>query len=1033
MKRILTTTGGGPISARMRPANRVQIARERQPRTHETHERRSSRHRVQVRLEQLRAGREAPRTRFPHVDELELAAGTLIWETERCGCRKPGAPDGPGSGTVWGPAFIVVVQDADFTTTQPSPPPLGDIPSSGSLRPDKRGFRTRGIRLRRKFAFWSGIRLNAFLRPSGDLGAMRMGGMRWDGAGCTSDLSGFVSRTCLAVPAWLLVVVALFAATAASVGALDVPTVTSAAAARMGTDAARGRPTGLVSERSHSLVAHASSSSLSILVVGDSYSAGNGAGAYYGAAGCRRSYKNYAEDFRTLVQAAPYRQPATVVNAACSGATTSWFFHKKSGRPPEINAVNHSYNVIFLTIGGNDIHFSNIVQYCLIAKTRDGANCGPNLTRAQRLIDNGTLKKRVTHVLTAIRAAASPSAKIVLLGYPFLESNLSYTLRSGHGGHTFIPVGKSLRNLQTTGNTLQQQIIQQLDAPRQTGQFVFVSTEKLFAGTQPGFTGHDHELSATSNNKHRWFVQPFVDTGLVSSDTWYHPNPTGWDEEAKLLLADASVPKRTPGTGSVSITNPGNQTGAVGTPVSLQMQASDTDGGSLTFDATNLPAGLSISPSSGLISGTPTVAGDSTVTVTAADVTGPVGLDRFGWTIASGTTGASTPRSVSGGYSVRCALLVGGGVDCWGTNQVGELGNGTMSATGVTFTPSPVAGITNAVAVAVGGGNGGGDHVCAVLATGGIDCWGSNYSGELGTGSATGPDICINNQVQDPCSTTPVPVPGITNAVAVGADLGTTCAVLASGTVECWGNSGDGALGDGVINVSNSLTPTAVSGINNAVQISMAEGTFAGTACALLSTGTVECWGAGESGQLGNGWFGQDQCAQGIACNLEPWPVSNLTNATQVSVGPVSACATLVTGGVDCWGDNSEGAIGDGAVGPTNPCLSDNSCVFRPVPVVGITNATGVTVGARHACASLTTGAVDCWGENLVGQLGNGTTTGAYPCTAAPCTPTPVAALGIGTATALGSDWLDSCAVLSGGGIDCWGNSYGDVPIAVYP
>ena len=103
-----------------------------------------------------------------------------------------------------------------------------------------------------------------------------------------------------------------------------------------------------------SAAAAGSANVLRILVVGDSYSAGNGAGDYYGRAGCRRSHKNYAEDYAGLIEAAPYRQPASVTDAACSGATTSWFFNKESGRPPEISAVNHSYDVIFLTIGGND-------------------------------------------------------------------------------------------------------------------------------------------------------------------------------------------------------------------------------------------------------------------------------------------------------------------------------------------------------------------------------------------------------------------------------------------------------------------------------------------------------------------------------------------------------------------------------------------------------------------------------------------------------------------------------------------------------
>jgi lysophospholipase L1-like esterase len=299
--------------------------------------------------------------------------------------------------------------------------------------------------------------------------------------------------------------------------------------------------------------AHAATpGTMHVLVMGDSYSAGNGAASYYGAPGCRRSHENYASQFTRAVAAAPYSQPADLNNVACSGALTSAFFSKTSGRPPEIDAVNHGYSLIFLTIGGNDLHFSDIVQYCLVAKTRDGANCGPNLARAQRLLDDGTMKQGLTHVLLAIHQAASSHAKIVLLGYPFLESGLQYTLRSGHGRHTFIAVGEKLHRVEADGNAVQQQVVKDLNASLHAHQFVFVDTEPLFAGTQPGFLGPNHELSATDVNPNRWFIQPFIDAdrgpgtvdAITGKDVFYHPNLAGWTAEDKLLLQDPEVPKQ---------------------------------------------------------------------------------------------------------------------------------------------------------------------------------------------------------------------------------------------------------------------------------------------------------------------------------------------------------------------------------------------------------------------------------------------------------------------------------------------------------
>jgi hypothetical protein len=101
------------------------------------------------------------------------------------------------------------------------------------------------------------------------------------------------------------------------------------------------------------------------------------------------------------------------------------------------------------------------------------------------------------------------------------------------------------------------------------------------------------------------------------------------------------------GTGSVSVTNPGNQTGTAGTPTSLPISATDTAGGTLSYRASGLPAGLSINPGSGLISGTPTTVGSTSVTVTATDSTGPSASTSFVWTI-NPPSGTCTPGQLLG-------------------------------------------------------------------------------------------------------------------------------------------------------------------------------------------------------------------------------------------------------------------------------------------------------------------------------------------------------------------------------------------------
>ncbi|WP_280724616.1 alkaline phosphatase family protein [Kitasatospora sp. MAA4] len=97
-------------------------------------------------------------------------------------------------------------------------------------------------------------------------------------------------------------------------------------------------------------------------------------------------------------------------------------------------------------------------------------------------------------------------------------------------------------------------------------------------------------------------------------------------------------------TGSVTVTNPGSQTGTVGTAASLQINATDTATGTLSYSATGLPAGLSINSATGLISGTPTTAGSSSVTVTATDTTGPTGTTSFSWTVNPVSTGCTAAQ-----------------------------------------------------------------------------------------------------------------------------------------------------------------------------------------------------------------------------------------------------------------------------------------------------------------------------------------------------------------------------------------------------
>jgi hypothetical protein len=203
-------------------------------------------------------------------------------------------------------------------------------------------------------------------------------------------------------------------------------------------------------------------------------------------------------------------------------------------------------------------------------------------------------------------------------------------------------------------------------------------------------------------------------------------------------------------------------------------------------------------------------------------------------------------------------------------------------------------------------------------------------------------------------------VSNIVNATAIDAGVNHTCAVLVNGTVQCWGSSLQGQLGAGVlINGGFSKTPISVIGLNTATAVSAGNN----HACALLTGGTMQCWGRNIDGQLGSG--------NNINTNL-PVMVSGLNTAMTISAGGNHTCAILTDRTARCWGRNIEGQLGNG--GTTN----NNT----PVMVSNINTAMAIAAGGDHTCGLLGVDTVQCWGLNTNGQLGNTTNTNSNTPTA---------------------------------------------------
>ncbi len=271
----------------------------------------------------------------------------------------------------------------------------------------------------------------------------------------------------------------------------------------------------------------------------------------------------------------------------------------------------------------------------------------------------------------------------------------------------------------------------------------------------------------------------------------------------------------------------------------------------------------------------------------------------------------------------------------------------------------------------------GGYHSCAVIAGGTVKCWGENSSGQLGDGST------------EP-SPWPVDVAGLTDVVQVSAGDAHTCARTLAGRVLCWGANPSGQLGNG--GTGNQLHPVEVVNLSGATHVSAG---FSHT-CA-VADGAARCWGHNGSGQLGNG---------GTTNAATPVNVTGLASGvTQVTTGDYHSCARTANG-IQCWGSNENGQLGNTGAGNGSS---------TPVAVSGLTGATSVSAGFNSTCALVQNGGVRCWGVNWYGELGDGTTDSS---------PTPVAVLGLSGVVELDAGGYHACARTGTGTATCWGGGW---------
>jgi alpha-tubulin suppressor-like RCC1 family protein len=351
----------------------------------------------------------------------------------------------------------------------------------------------------------------------------------------------------------------------------------------------------------------------------------------------------------------------------------------------------------------------------------------------------------------------------------------------------------------------------------------------------------------------------------------------------------------------------------------------------------------------------------SCVTTTTGDIW-CWGMNEFRQQASSAFMVTGTPTKITaiggaqkiiGGEIHTCGLF-GTEVKCWGHGSEGALGNGGtpyLQADPVVFNSGPATAI-----------NAGYHFTCALLANKQVACAGNNDEGRIGSagGNATTPRIVqVANPAAadagddaDPDAGDAGPPPPATiafdNVDRIGVGRLHTCAVHAGGKVSCWGTPWDGRLG---INTNTARTnPVAVNGLTpGATEIA------AGFehSCAVLSDGSVRCWGANTAGQVSGGG--------GNGAQLRT-PNLNGKTAKAISAGSAHTCIIQNDDTVACWGRGREGQLGQGVRVDTN----------QPVAVMGLTGVTSLDAEEDRTCAVTNDGSVYCWGDNSTGALGDG-------------------------------------------------------------
>ncbi len=339
-------------------------------------------------------------------------------------------------------------------------------------------------------------------------------------------------------------------------------------------------------------------------------------------------------------------------------------------------------------------------------------------------------------------------------------------------------------------------------------------------------------------------------------------------------------------------------------------------------------------------------------------------------------------KAIAVGGAHTCALTEPGGVLCWGSNRVGQLGDGTKEHRSA---PVPVRGLDKGVkAIAVGR-----SYTCALTEQSGVLCWGNNWYGQLGDGTTEN-------------RSAPVPVRGLdkgVKAIALSDTIADShaCALTEQGSVLCWGRNAYGQLGDG--STQDAYEPIKVKDLTADVSAIVVAESYN---CALTAQGTAYCWGLNDHGQLGAGSIGS-RLAAVDARGLDK-------GVKAIAAGDSHTCALTKQGGVSCVGTHWQ-------------TVQERFLYALPkvlMRAVGSSKFKAIASGGDHTCALTEQSSVVCAGDNFYGQLGDGTFTPRTNSAKVTAYTRPVAAIAGGE--------HHTCVLTTEGGVLCWGrNQYGQL------